>query len=204
MRGHIETTVALGLLLVGPAAQARPGAESASDSNPLTVRIYDRAGVPPAALAAAEAAATRVLSSMGVDTSWAECPTGAEDDRCGAAAAPRQLMVIVLPHAPSQAGRSACVLGLSVLDHGEGTLAYIFYDRVLALSTESREACSSAVLGHVLAHEIGHLLLGANAHSTAGIMKAQWFTGDLHRIAQGGLLFTPGEGAHIRAALAVR
>jgi hypothetical protein len=30
------------------------------------------------------------------------------------------------------------------------------------------------LLGHVAAHEIGHLLLGPNSHAVAGIMQAHW------------------------------
>jgi hypothetical protein len=46
-------------------------------------------------------------------------------------------------------------------------------DRVELLST-GREASASAILGHVLAHEIGHVLLGTTKHSDSGLMKAWW------------------------------
>jgi len=32
----------------------------------------------------------------------------------------------------------------------------------------------SSLLGHVMAHEIGHLLQGTTQHSESGIMKARW------------------------------
>jgi DDE superfamily endonuclease len=35
-------------------------------------------------------------------------------------------------------------------------------------------ALAAAVLGHVLAHEIGHILLGHNGHADEGLMKATW------------------------------
>ena len=53
--------------------------------------------------------------------------------------------------------------------------------------------------GHVIAHEIGHVLLGPNAHSTAGLMAASL---DLPRIALGGLWFDRIQAAIIRARLA--
>jgi hypothetical protein len=42
-----------------------------------------------------------------------------------------------------------------------------------------------------MAHEMGHLLLGSNAHAINGIMRAHWESGELSRIAMGTLLFLP-------------
>ena len=46
-------------------------------------------------------------------------------------------------------------------------------------------------LGNVMAHEIGHLLLGPKAHSPAGIMKAKWNQQELQPAALASLRFTP-------------
>jgi hypothetical protein len=35
-------------------------------------------------------------------------------------------------------------------------------------------------LGHVMAHEVGHLLLGAHSHSRTGLMSADWLPLDPH------------------------
>jgi len=66
-------------------------------------------------------------------------------------------------------------------DHHPGSLAYampyegsrivVFYDRVRA---EAINTPVPVLLGHVLAHEIAHLLEGMNRHSASGIMKQQW------------------------------
>ena len=45
-------------------------------------------------------------------------------------------------------------------------------------------------LGHVMAHELGHLLLGSNSHSGMGIMRAHWQSEELRRLSRGGLWFT--------------
>ena len=50
----------------------------------------------------------------------------------------------------------------------------------------------------VVAHEIGHVLLGLGAHSTVGLMAASL---DLPRIALGGLWFDRVQAALIRARL---
>jgi hypothetical protein len=40
-------------------------------------------------------------------------------------------------------------------------------------------------LGALMAHEIGHVLIGSGIHSAAGIMKAHWGSRDLPLIRQG-------------------
>ncbi len=50
-----------------------------------------------------------------------------------------------------------------------------------------------ALLGHVLAHEIGHLLLRSNSHSVSGIMSARWTGEELRRLSEGAMFFTPLE-----------
>jgi hypothetical protein len=47
----------------------------------------------------------------------------------------------------------------------------------------------SALLAHVMAHEITHLLEGFAGHSETGVMKARWDAGDLRRMAVKPLLF---------------
>jgi hypothetical protein len=74
----------------------------------------------------------------------------------------------------------------------------VFVDRVETVARGAQEDVGE-VLGHVIAHEIGHVLLGPNAPSAAGLMAASL---DLPRIALGGLWFDQGQAAIIRAKLA--
>ena len=53
----------------------------------------------------------------------------------------------------------------------EGTRIVLFYDRVLEITWPGRVP---GVLGHVLAHEITHVLQGVARHSGVGVMKAKW------------------------------
>jgi hypothetical protein len=55
-----------------------------------------------------------------------------------------------------------------------------------------------------MAHEIGHLLLGANSHSRTGIMRAFWSGDDLTLAARAYLLFTPGQSRQMKTRLAER
>jgi hypothetical protein len=54
-----------------------------------------------------------------------------------------------------------------------GNSIVILYDRIAAI----HRANTSDILGHVLAHEIVHMLRGDTAHSSVGLMKPHW-TGD--------------------------
>jgi hypothetical protein len=54
--------------------------------------------------------------------------------------------------------------------HLSGKRASIFCDRIAA--TPGGLTFFSISLGDVIAHEVGHLLLGANSHSRTGIMRA--------------------------------
>jgi hypothetical protein len=51
----------------------------------------------------------------------------------------------------------------------------LFYDRVLAAVGST---VTPYLLGHVLAHEIVHMLQGVEQHSASGLMKARWDNGD--------------------------
>jgi hypothetical protein len=55
------------------------------------------------------------------------------------------------------------------------------------------------ILASVMAHEMGHLLLGSNAHAVSGIMKAHCQLSELRRIGMGSLLFLPEQGKRMRA-----
>jgi hypothetical protein len=59
-------------------------------------------------------------------------------------------------------------------------------------------------LGHIMAHELGHILLGSNAHSLVGIMRGRLRPGDWDKAAQGTLGFTPSQNRQIREWIAKR
>ena len=84
----------------------------------------------------------------------------------------------------------------------EGTGCYtdVFYERAAKLQSAWNVNLSDT-LGAVMAHEIGHLLLGSNSHTPAGIMRARWEGQELNRMARGNLLFTESQSDQMRAKL---
>jgi hypothetical protein len=60
---------------------------------------------------------------------------------------------------------------------------------------------ASIVLGPVVAHEIGHLLLGSQAHSPDGIMQAQWRPRDFLTVLSGQSGFSREQSERMRGQL---
>ena len=59
-------------------------------------------------------------------------------------------------------------------------------------------------IGHVIAHEIGHVLLGPKARSIVGIMRGTLLQQDWENAAQGTLGFTHSQNQQIRTWIAER
>jgi hypothetical protein len=53
-------------------------------------------------------------------------------------------------------------------------------------------------LGYIMAHELGHILLGPNAHALVGIMRGTLLRDDWEKAAQGTLSFTRSQAKQIR------
>jgi predicted metalloendopeptidase len=66
-----------------------------------------------------------------------------------------------------------------------GISIHVFYNRVM----EDHRELRGPVLGHVLAHEMGHALEGVARHSAGGLMKAYWQTADYSQMSKKRLYF---------------
>ena len=83
----------------------------------------------------------------------------------------------------------------------------MFRDRVLALTARGGQCSEAVLLGHAIAHELGHLLLGTSAHARYRLMAGRWRNTDLDRASVGLLLFSPAKPpvcAPRRSAAAIR
>jgi hypothetical protein len=70
----------------------------------------------------------------------------------------------------------------------EGTHIVVFFDRILETAGRGRAAF---LLAYVLVHEITHIVQGVVRHSTSGIMKAQWESGDCFDMTGQRVVFAP-------------
>jgi hypothetical protein len=83
---------------------------------------------------------------------------------------------------------------------GGGLRITVFLDRlqpVLARSPNTR----GEILGHVIAHELVHLLQGIARHRHRGLMKARWSEDDFQRMGVQPLEFTENDLLLIRRGL---
>jgi hypothetical protein len=84
-----------------------------------------------------------------------------------------------------------------------GRITNVFYHRVEELAREV-QSFEFQILGNIMAHEIGHLLLASAGHSPTGIMKAKWSREELQPSSVGFLLFTPQQAILIQNEVANR
>ncbi len=76
------------------------------------------------------------------------------------------------------------------------------YPRIETIAADG-DASRSDILGHAMAHEIGHPLLGPGP-SPIGVMRGEWRSNDLENAARNRLGFTPEQATLLRAAFAGR
>ena len=176
--------------VVGSPAWARNNRDAETSRATITLRVYDYAQVKPATLAAAEREASRILAQAGVTTQWQECPTSrdARKDLSGCAAAqPDDYIVSILPNSMADKLGKGDTFGAA--DGGASHRAAIFYERISERAGGDPTAMD-VLAGRVMAREIGSLLLGTDASSRTGIMKARWTSNDLSVLAGNEMYFT--------------
>ena len=148
------------------AAGQAPAAQD--DTMALVLHVDNYARIPSAHLARAEEVVTRIYAAAGVRTVWVNGDDDAAEREPGA----RHLRVLLL--CADMTGRKTTrnrvpdnVLGQAA--NGSGR-AYIFTIRVRDVAIKHGHDFD-VVLGRVMAHEVGHLLLPAHSHSASGIMR---------------------------------
>jgi hypothetical protein len=171
---------------------------STAGAQPLTVHIRDFTRIHERKLERAQRHAARVLKTAGVELTWVTCRNGSEG-ACPAPPDPTEFIMDLLPAGTTRGLAGPTALGYALQpDSGSfASNAGVLYDRVQRL--DSGRASETILLGHAIAHELGHLLLGPGRHSAAGIMKADWNSRDLELAGQGRLAFHSEERRHIQA-----
>jgi hypothetical protein len=149
------------------------------------VCVYNEAGVSDSLLHDAEGHASRVFQQS-INLLWVNC-ADKDSGLNGDSVLDLRLYLHVVPRAVtlSQDAFGVAFLG----SDGIGRYADVFFDSIRRLQAGQSVASLPEVLGHVIAHEIGHLLLGFKAHSSTGIMHARWSAAELQSMAMGRLVF---------------
>jgi hypothetical protein len=175
---------------------------SAGENPCLSVFVYNDAQVSPGVLSKAELRAAMIFARAGLDIIWLNRAHEMSDHASSMSTipAPDHLMLRITPHGASST--SNAVFGMAFLGpDGTGRYGDVFWERVQELHT-SYQVDLARVLASVMAHEIGHLLLGSNGHSISGIMRARWESSELRQVAMGTLVFLPWQEQRMRATAA--
>ena len=146
-------------------------AGTGSSTPVISVRVYDYAQLSIASIQQAQQRVMNIYKDIGVRIEWQSTARPAEQPSAHRpiAPGPRDLFVIVLNASMTRrAGAAMDVVGSAVVTpHQGGRVAYVFFDRVSRVANASG-ADASQVMGIVMAHEIGHLVLPSGSHSAGG------------------------------------
>ncbi len=142
----------------------------------LPVRVYNASRMSASQLNAGLTLTARLIERAGIAVAWIDCTNGGA--ACDAPATERDTVLRIVQGPSDGARRVSEPAGEAV-----GAYATVFYDAV-ARRAGMAGADADVVFALTAAHEIGHLLLGPNQHSGAGLMKANWRAADLKRASR--------------------
>jgi hypothetical protein len=211
MKKELAGTVALSLILATIAYGApRTSVTDATDGDKqITIRVHNYAQVESSVLLNAERTTDDILQEAGVEVVWIECSAGsipAKEPACETPMGPTDLMLNLLPRSMSERFHlriDAFGVALEDAEAGLGSNAWIFCDLVKEVAAQ-RRLTQSVLMGTVIAHELGHLLLSTNSHSALGLMRANWSGKELSAVEHRAMYFSSFESKRIQQAMMSR
>jgi len=191
--------LALSLLTVSLApCMTAAGARADSTVVRLTVSVFNDAGASPSVMSQAQSRATFILGRAGISLLWLDCGTPGNpptNSGCSDLSFPQHLSVRLVS-SPSRASEDT--FGQTFQNTaGEGNYALVYFN-ALASSGVTESVHAGDLLGFVIAHELGHLLLGRDSHSATGLMAPVWQASEVRMASQGLLFFTNDQQERIR------
>lgn len=156
----------------------------------VRVQVYDYANLEPPTLRHFLSLTQAILFETGVSVQVNLCQGNGAVPCKSEVDAPKTLMITILAgDARHRSNSRRPALGQSAADANGGTFASVF----LAPIRDQAAAANIPwiiVLSYATAHEIGHLLLGTQAHTPRGLMKASWDRSDYVAMFQNQCHFT--------------
>jgi hypothetical protein len=152
----------------------------------LNLVIYDHAHVGSETLAAAENTVSEIFEHANVQLNWRDGFAYAAERRQALNPPPEDPATLVVKLQPeSEAVRYGVKSVCGGIGFPSGAMVFV-------------RSFDPTRLGYVIAHELGHMMLGANAHALVGIMRATLLPEDWEKAAQGTLGFTHSQNQQIR------
>lgn len=197
MENRLASRLGISLIMTVVAVGAQ------SPEIPLNIHLYNLAGVSSRTLNHAKEDAARVLATAGVNVVYSRVPADAPEAHTVDQSVPptrresRGYLVVTIARG-FPVNYLPGALGYALPNVEIGVNATIFYDRIERFKESAEiEMDLPTLLGHAMAHEIGHVLLGTTEHSTTGIMKARWSKADFQVAGLRFMNFTPLQRAEI-------
>jgi hypothetical protein len=171
----------------------------ANGSKPqVKVLVYNNARVPDRVLEQGGRQAAKIFQAGGISLAWIDCSHKGGTEQCRVSLDRNQFVLHIVPNGKTS---SDLVFGEAFLsDQGIGKYGDVFYDRIEEAHRQAGTGLPE-LLGAVAAHELGHLLMGLNAHSWMGLMTPIWRPESLRLAGMGNLYFTSQQQARMKARL---
>jgi hypothetical protein len=180
----ITAAIAMGLAL----------AVSAQAAGKVQVCVNSSTHVPFFVMVRAETIASQIFATAGVAFEWRDAGSAACRNS-------DQALTLVLDfhiHTAPSDHPGALAYALPY----QGSHIVVLFDRFEWSAGGPSQV--AAILAHVMAHEITHLLEGFARHSQTGVMKARWDRSDLRQMAFKPLPFDPEDIDLIQQGLSLR
>ena len=180
-------------------------AADGGEERAVSIRIHDYAHIEDAALARAQEVVSGMYGAIGVRTDWLE-PLQQSDGVFDGIDAPgggtSDLVIIILTSAMANRGEfSDSTMGYAAVAPGVGgRVAYVVYDRVKDFAGDTT-IDDMHMMGIVMAHELGHLLLTHQSHSAGGLMRGRWQQSEFRPARPLDLQFSERQAVEIRRTL---
>ncbi len=157
-------------------AHDEPNAAAAEGEATIVLHVANYAALPKGVLKAASARVSMVYKAIGVRVVWVDDEGSVKHPENGRL----HLTVLLLSRDMAEKKISADRIkdGVFGQAHMPSGRASIFCDRIATMPGAPTYLANP--LGDVIAHEVGHLMLGANSHSRGGIMRARMNVHALH------------------------
>jgi hypothetical protein len=164
----------------------------------LVVRVYDTSGTADVDRQTALDVARQALSAAGVHVIFKQCvPAAPNRGPCSEPLIEGERMVRIMNAGAEPAPRTEGWLGTALVDtvSKTGVLTTAFADRIARVSAGQMD--QQLLLGRVIAHELGHLLLGVRKHSDSGLMRELWTDEQVRRNKRVDWAFSPDDRQQI-------